>query len=127
MYDIQFLKPTGKEMAVAILIVFVFLVGVFCAGYCVGVERTEDLYSNGSGVEPVGAELEQVGTNISNAEAGIGQAEGHAGNIEAGIGNAQESADYLQGTVTESADIIRQSKSIIATIRKRAEADKTTH
>jgi len=127
MYDIFELDINGKEMAVAVLICLVFLVGAFGCGYLLGCERTEDLYNNGAGVEPISNELGQVGTNISNAEAGIEQAENHAGNIEAGIGNAQESADYLQGTVSTSADIIKQSKSIIEAIRRRGTKDKVTH
>jgi len=127
MNDLFDLRPTNKEMAFAILGVLVLMVAIFCAGYCVGWERTEELYNNGAGVADVGNQLEQAGTNISNAEAGIGQAENHAGNIEAGIGNAQESADYLQGTVSTSADIIKQSKSIIEAIRRRGTKDKVTH
>jgi hypothetical protein len=104
-------------------IVVVFLVAVFCAGYCIGFERAEDVYCNGTGTESVSNELEQAGTNISNAEAGIGQAENHAGNVEAGIGNAQESADYLQGTVSTSTELIGQCQSIIERIRSRGETE----
>ena len=120
MYDISELEITGKEMAVAVLGVFILLVGIFFAGYMLGLRNVHD---NGTGTEPISNELGQVGTNIGNAEAGIGQAENHAGNIEAGIGNAQESADYLQGTVSTSADIIRQSKSIIERIRQRGKKE----
>ena len=118
MYDIQFLTPTRKEVAVAILIVFVLLVGAGCIGYCIGLRNVHD---NGSGVESVGQQLDQAGTNISNANQGISNAENHAGNIEAGIGNAQESADYLQGTVSTSAELINQCQQIIARIRQRGE------
>ena len=122
MYDLTEFEITGKDVAVSVLIAVVFLVVAFGLGYLLGVERTEDVYCNGTGTEHVSNELEQAGTNISNAEAGIGQAENHAGNVEAGIGNAQESADYLQGTVNTSTELIGQCKSIIERIRSRGEA-----
>ena len=122
-YDLSELEITGKNTAIAVLIVLAILVGIFCAGYLCGWERCEDVYNNGSGTEPITNELGQVGTNIGNATAGIGQAENHAGNIEAGISNAQESADYLQGTVSTSAELIGQSKSIIERVRSRGKKE----
>ena len=124
MYDIQFLTPTRKEIAIAILIVFAFLVGAFFCGYMLGVRNVHD---NGSGTQPIGQQLNEAGTNISNATSGIGQAENHAGNVEAGIGNAQESADYLQGTVSTSTELIGQCKSIIENIRRRGKENTSTH
>lgn len=120
MNDFSELDITGKEMAVLVLVVFVFMVVVFSAGYCAGRWNVHD---NGAGTQPIGQQLNEAGTNISNATAGIGQAENHAGNIEAGIGNAQESADYLQGTVSTSAELIGQSKSIIEAVRRRGKKE----
>ena len=111
MYDIQFFRPSTKEMAVAVLVSVVLLVGAFCFGYCIGIRNVSD---NGTGTEPIGNELGQVGTNIGNAESGIDNASQH-------IANGTESVDYLQGTVATSEDIIRQSKSIIERIRRRGE------
>ena len=125
--DLFDLRPTNKEVAFGILAVFVLLLVAGFAGYLLGWERAEDVYCNGSGIGTVSNELGQAGTNISNAEAGISNAEEHAGNIEAGIGNAQESVEYLQGTVSTSTELIAESKRIIEAIRKRREADKTTH
>lgn len=124
MNDISELDITGKEMAVLVLVVLVFMVVIFTIGYMFGIRNVHD---NGSGTQPIGQQLEQAGTNISNATAGIGQAENHAGNVEAGIGNAQESADYLQGTVSTSTELIGQCKSIISEIRRRGKADKVTN
>lgn len=122
MYDLFDIGPDNKEMAISILVCVVVLVVVFCAGYLFGIRNVHD---NGRGTEPISTELGQVGTNIGNATTGIGQAENHAGNIEAGISNAQESADYLQGTVSTSAELIGQSKSIIEAVRRRGK--KETH
>ena len=124
MNDIFEFEPTGKEVAVLILAVFILMVVGGSIGYMLGIRQVHD---NGSGTQPIGQQLEQAGTNISNATSGIGQAENHAGNVEAGIGNAQESADYLQGTVSTSTELIGQSKSIIENIRRRGKADKVTN
>ena len=124
MYDISELEITGKGIAIAVLVGVVLLVGIFCAGYMFGIQQVHD---NGNGTQPISNELGQVGTNISNANQGISNAENHAGNIEAGIENAQESVEYLQGTANTSADIIRQSKSIVEAIRKRGKTDKVTN
>lgn len=127
MYDISELDITGKEVATLVLVVFVFMVVVFSAGYCAGLWHGKNVSDNGDGIKPIGQQLNEAGTNISNATAGIGQAENHAGNIEAGIGNAQESADYLQGTVSTSAELIGQCKSIIDQVRRRGKTETSTH
>ena len=124
MYDIQFLTPTRKEVAVAILVVFVLLVAVFSAGYMLGIRNVHD---NGSGTQPITNELGQVGTAIENAGTGINEAQNHAGNVQAGIDNATEQAGYIYGTAKTSTELIGQCKSIISEIRRRGKADKVTH
>ena len=41
MYDISRLRPTNKETAVAILIVTVMLVVIFCTGYMLGLRNAD--------------------------------------------------------------------------------------
>ena len=119
MYDIQFLKPTGKEMAVGILIVLAVLVGTFCAGYCLGIRNVHD---NGSGTEPISTELGDVGTAISNAGEGIQAAQGTADAISGTIADAQNTADYISGTAKDSTELISECQSIIERIRSRGTA-----
>ena len=119
MYDISGLQPDRKEIAIAILAAVIVMVVIFCAGYLLGVERTKDLHNNGSGIEPIGNELENAGTNIQHAKDGIDKAQGTADKVGAGISNAKESADYISGTVDNSADIIRQCQQIIERVRRR--------
>ena len=116
MYDIQFFRPSTKEMAVAVLVSVVLLVGAFCFGYCIGIRNVSD---NGAGTEPIGNELGQAGTAISDATIGIQEAQGTADQIGGTITDAQGTADYINGTATESTELIRQSKSIIERIRSR--------
>ena len=119
MYDVSGLRPNGKETAIAILVCVIVLVVAFSAGYLLGCERTKEIHDNGSGIEPIGNELENAGTNIQHAKDGINQAQGTADKIGAGISNAKESADYISGTVDNSADIIKQCQQIIERVRRR--------
>ena len=125
MYDISELQPTGKEIAVLILAVFIFMVVVFGSGYCVGLWHGNHISDNGTGIESVGKELEQAGTNISDAKAGIEAAAGHADKVSSGIESAKESAEYIHSTANTSGELISECKSIIAGVRARGQAAKT--
>ena len=123
MYDISELEPTGKEVATLILIVFALLLGAGFAGYCIGWERAEDVYCNGSGTESIGNEIGNAESNISNATSGIETAQGHADQVASGIESAKESANYIQGTANTSAGIISECQQILAGIRSRGKAE----
>jgi methyl-accepting chemotaxis protein len=118
------LRPTNKEMAALILGVFVFLVAAFGLGYLLGVERTKDVYSDGSGTAGVGEQIEQAGTDIQHAADGIKEAAGTADKIGAGIESAKESAQYIHSTADTSAELVAECQSIIAGIRARGQAAK---
>ena len=124
MWNVSEYRPNDEKVATLLLIIVVCMVVAGTIGYCIGIRNVSD---NGAGTESVGQQLNEAGTNISNATSGIVQAENHAGNVEAGIGNAQESADYLQGTVSTSAELIGQCKSIIENIRRRGKENTSTH
>lgn len=124
MYDISELEITRKEMAVLVLVVFVFMVVIFSIGYMCGIRNVHD---NGAGTQPITNELGQVGTAIENAGAGIEEAAGHAGNVQAGIDNATEQAGYIYGTAKTSTELIGQCQSIIDQVRRRGKADKVTN
>lgn len=120
MYDIPFFTPTRKEMAVAILGVFIFLVAIFSAGYMLGIRNVHD---NGSGTESVGSQIGQAESNISNATSGIETAHGHADQVASGIESAKESANYIHGTANTSAGIISECQQILAGIRSRGKTE----
>lgn len=124
MYDIPFFTPTRKEMAVAILGVFIFLVAVFSAGYMLGVRNVHD---NGSGVAGVGNEIGHAESNISNAATGIEAAQGHADQVANGIESAKEQAGYIHSTATTSAGIVSECQSILAGIRSRGKTKEPAH
>lgn len=123
MYDISELDVTGKEVATLILIVFALLLGAGFAGYCIGWERAEDVYCNGSGTESIGNQIGNAESNISDAAAGIHAAQGHADQVGAGIADAKEQAGYIHSTATTSAGIVAECQQILAGIRSRGKTD----
>lgn len=131
MYDIPRLRPTNKETAVAILIVTVMLVVIFCTGYMLGLRNAgntgKDVLDNGNGTAALGSQLTETETAVNNAKNGIEAAAGTADHIGAGIADAKESAGYIQHTADTSAEIIADCQSIIDAIRARGQAGKVTH
>ena len=116
MYDISELEIKGKDMAVAVLIVVILLVAVFCAGYMLGLRNVSD---HGGGADAVGNQLADTGTAVQHAKDGIDAASGTADKIGAVFGDDKESAGYLQHTANTSAELIEQCQSIIERVRAR--------
>ena len=80
MYDISRLRPTNKETAVAILIVTVMLVVIFCTGYMLGLRNAdtgtggENLHDNGDTAAWVRTEIDAAGSSVSTAKSRIDNA-----------------------------------------------------
>ena len=131
MYDVSELRPNGKEIAIAIIVVTVLLVVIFCAGYMLGLRNAgnagKDVPDNGNGTAAVGSQLAETETAVNNAKNGIEAAAGTADHIGAGIADAKESAGYIQHTADTSAEIIADCQSIIDAIRARGQAGKVAH
>lgn len=118
MYDVQDLRPTNKEMAVLVLVVFVFMVVVFGSGYMLGLHNAgKDIPDNGDPVASVRTEIDAVGSSISAAESGIDNAAAAADRVEARISDAQERAEYVKGTADEGRRIIAECQSILRAVR----------
>ena len=96
---------------------------VFFAGYCVGSERTKDLYNNGAGTGNAG---EQLGTAISNQQQitdGIKDAEHTSAGIAETSAAITESAQHIEAGVGEAAGLIDSSQQILGAIRNRGQAN----
>ena len=128
MNDFSELDITGKEVAVAVLIVFIILVAVFSAGYMLGISNAgPDVHDNGSGTAGAGQQIEQAGADIGHAADGIKEAAGTADKIGAGIKDAKDTAGYIQSTADNSAAIISECQSILKGIRSRGKTDQAAH
>ena len=117
MYDYfqRFWANREKALTVIFIGAFLLVAGIWFH-YCLRIRNVSD---NGGGTEPIGNQLEQAGTNIQHAKDGIDQAQGTADQIGAGIGAAKESAEYISGTVNDSAELIADCQRIIRQVRTR--------
>ena len=122
-YDFSDIELTNKEVAIMVLVVFVFLVVVFSGGYMLGLHNAGgDVHDNGSTVENIRTEVESAGSSIKAAESGIDGAAAAAGRIEERIDNAAERAEYVKTTAAEGQRIIAECQSIIDAVRARGQA-----
>ena len=124
MYDVQDLRPTNKEMAVLVLVVFVFMVVVFGSGYMLGLHNAgKDVPDNGDPTASVRTEIDAAGSGISTAKSRIDNAAAAADRVEARISDAQERAEYVKGTADEGRRIIAECQSILREVRSRGETN----
>ena len=118
MYDVQDLRPTNKEMAVLVLVVFVFMVVVFGSGYMLGLHNAgKDVPDNGDPAAGVRNEIDAAGSSVSTAKSRIDNAAAAADRVEARISDAQERAEYVKGTADEGRRIIAECQSILRAVR----------
>ena len=116
MYDVRRLFSEGKtDHVVAVVALVVFVVG-FVSGYMFGLRHVSN---HGSGADTVGNQLAETGTAIQHAKDGIDQAQGTAGAVAGTVADAQSTAEYLSGTVNDSAELIADCQRIIETVRRR--------
>lgn len=122
-YDFSDIELANKEVAIMVLVVFVFLVVVFSGGYMLGLHNAgSDVHDNGNTVENIRTEVESAGSGIKAAESGIDGAAASAGRIEERIDNAAERAEYVKTTATEGQRIIAECQSIIDAVRAGGQA-----
>ena len=119
MYDVSGFRPTTKEMAVAILGVFVFLVAVFGAGYLLGLRSGTDVHDNGNGIEHIGNELGTAVQHQQQITAGIKEAAGTGSAIAESSSAIKESAGAIAGGVADAGILISDCQQIIGGIRNR--------
>ena len=124
MYDVQNLRPTNKEVAVLVLVVFVFMVVVFGSGYMLGLHNAgKDIPDNGDPAQSVRTEIDAAGSGISTAKSRIDNAAAAADRVEARISDAQERAEYVKRTADEGRRIIAECQSILREVRSRGETN----
>ena len=123
-YDIQFLTPTRKEVAVAVLIVFVLLVGAGCIGYCIGIRN---VHNHGAGTDIPGVQLEPVIVHQQQLTDGITEAKDTSNEIAGTSQAIAESTNNIADGVNEAAGIIDSCQQLLGRIRNRAEENKVTH
>lgn len=134
--DLFDIGPDSKEMAIALLIVVVFLVGSFGLGYLLGLRNAGSADGDGGsgGAEQVGQHIQSAVTaqreiteRIDGLQHGADQVEGSIEKGAAGIDAAAASNSRAEELVRESGELIAEGQQILRRIRSRAEKDSAPH
>ena len=121
-YDLSELEVTGKDVALAVLVAVIFLLAAFCAGYCLGQQRTEDLYNYGAGAGDVGEQFGQAVGHQQQITDGIKDAEHTVSGIAQTGSAIADTAHSIEAGVGEAASLIDSSQQILGRIRNRGQA-----
>ena len=128
MYDVSELRPNGKEIAVAILIVVILLVVIFCTGYMLGLRNAgTDIHDNGKRIDDI---REQLGTAISNQQQITNGLEGAVQRSDAAeerAGRIEERAVRSESVVRDAGVLIDECQQIIGRVRNRGQKGTTSN
>ena len=136
MHDVSDIELTNKEVAVMVLVVFVFMVVVFGTGYLLGLRNAgpADSDSGSVGADQVGQHIQSAVTaqreiteRIDGLQDGAAQVAGSLEKGAAGIEAAAAANSNAEGLVRESGELIAEGQRILQTIRRRAKKDTATH
>ena len=120
MHDVSDIELTNKEVAIMVLVVFVFLVVVFSGGYMLGLHNAgKDIPDNGDPAAGVRNEIDAAGSSVSTAKSRIDNAAAAADRVEARISDAQGRVEYLKTTADDGRRIIAECQSILREVRSR--------
>lgn len=128
MYDVSELRPNGKEIAVAILIVVILLVVIFCTGYMLGLRNSgTDVSDNGKRIEDVRNELSTATERQREITSGLESAVQRSDAAEERAGRIEERAVRSESVVRDAGVLIDECQQIIGRVRNRGQAGKVTH
>lgn len=128
MYDISELRPNGKEIAIAIIVVTVLLVVIFCTGYMLGLRNAgTDVSDNGKRIEDVRNELSTATERQREITSGLESAVQRSDSIEERSNRIEERAVRSESVVRDAGVLIDECQQIIGRVRNRGQAGKVTH
>ena len=120
MYDVSELRPNGKEIAVAILIVVILLVAVFCTGYMLGLRNAgTDVSNNGIRIDDVREQYQRIEVNQRQITSGLAGAVERSDAAAARAGRIEERAGAAAQSVGEAGRLLDECQQIIGTVRNR--------
>ena len=128
MYDVSELRPNGKEIAIAIIVVTVLLVVIFCAGYMLGIRNAgTDVSDNGKRIEDVRNELSTATERQREITSGLESAVQRSDAAEERAGRIEERAVRSESVVRDAGVLIDECQQIIGRVRNRGQAGKVTY
>jgi len=121
MYDISELQPTGKNIAIGILIVTVLLVAVFCIGYMLGIRNASgtDVSDNGIRIDDVREQYQRIEVNQQQITSGLAGAVERSDTAAARAGRIEERAGAAAQSVGEAGRLLDECQQIVGTVRNR--------
>lgn len=128
MYDVSELRPNGKEIAVAILIVVILLVVIFCTGYMLGLRNAgTDVSDNGKRIEDVRNELSTATERQREITSGLESAVQRSDSIEERSNRIEERAVRSESVVRDAGVLIDECQQIIGRVRNRGQKGTTSN
>ena len=122
MYDVSELRPNGKEIAIAIIVVTVLLVVIFCAGYMLGIRNAgTDVSDNGKRIEDVRNELSTATERQREITSGLESAVKRSDSIEERSNRIEERAVRSESVVRDAGVLIDECQQIIGRVRNRGQ------
>ena len=122
MYDVSELRPNGKEIAIAIIVVTVLLVVIFCAGYMLGIRNAgTDVSDNGKRIEDVRNELSTATERQREITSGLESAVKRSDAAEERAGRIEERAVRSESVVRDAGVLIDECQQIIGRVRNRGQ------
>ena len=122
MYDVSELRPNGKEIAIAIIVVTVLLVVIFCAGYMLGLRNAgTDVSDNGKRIEDVRNELSTATERQREITSGLESAVQRSDAAEERAGRIEERAVRSESVVRDAGVLIDECQQIIGRVRNRGQ------
>lgn len=122
MYDVSELRPNGKEIAIAIIVVTVLLVVIFCAGYMLGIRNAgTDVSDNGKRIEDVRNELSTATERQREITSGLESAVQRSDAAEERAGRIEERAVRSESVVRDAGVLIDECQQIIGRVRNRGQ------
>ena len=122
MYDVSELRPNGKEMAVAILVIVAVLVAVFFAGYSIGVGNAgTDIRDHGNRIEDIRDQYQHIEVNQREITDGLESAVERSNSIEARSDRIEKAAGTAAQSVTDAGILIDECQQIIGRVRNRGQ------
>ena len=122
MNDFSGLRIDRKEMAIAVLVVFILLVVAGSVGYLFGLRNGTGLSDNGNGINDIREQYQQIESNQRELTNRLEDTIGRSDAAAQTVGRIEERIIRSENNVTEAGIILDECQQIIGQIRNRGTA-----
>ena len=123
MYDVSEFRINGKEIALAVLVVFILLVVAGSVGYLFGLRNAgAGVPNNGTGINDIREQYQQIENNQRELTNRLEDTIGRSDAAAQTVGRIEERIIRSENNVTEAGILIDECQQIIGQIRNRGTA-----